>query len=390
MADAPLSGSPRYHLWGLARSGWEVVYVEPPRRFTLQTRQRDYALPVGSKGRLRVVTPGWTLPFAVRYAPMGWAGEKWRAATSTAMFRAMQGAVDRTPRIYWFGAPWHGELARLCAGPARLIYHVYDELPLSPIYTTAQSARLDSWERELLADVDLCLCSSTSQLARRSEFAKAAHLVGNAVQNGFATAEPSAPGRALAKRLAALPKPLLIYGGVADQRLDPAMFLKLVSEMDARQVGSLVFAGTKSPRLPRELQRLDAHPRVHFTGAVAYRDFPSLYRQADALVLAHRRTPFTDAMYPEKINEYLSIGTPVVSVMLPEVVRIAGELPADGIRLAATPAQFAERCLAPPASNEQELKESRIAWAAQHTWDHEAKRLTGLITDLLGDDSTRS
>lgn len=385
---APLSGSPRYHLWGLARLGWDVLYVDPPQRFRPRTQLRDYTLPEEAKGRLRVLSVGMTPPFAVRAAPLGFIGEKWRSWVAQRLSDEAGKAMEDAPRLYWYGAPWHGAIATLHGGIGSSVYHVYDELPLSPIYTDAQSIRLSNWENELLSSVDLCLCSSMQQLAVRQERARSVQLLGNAVKDGFVDSSASEAGRAQLARMEALPRPLFLYGGVADQRLDPDFFTALVREMDARRSGTLIFAGTKSPRLDRSIAALATHPRVCFLGQVAYGDFPTLYRQADTLVLAHRRTRFTDAMYPEKINEYLCTGKPVVSVDLPEVARIAHELPPDGIRLVKTSADFASECFRAAESESASLAEARRSWAARHTWSGEARRLQGILTELLGEDAT--
>jgi len=386
---AKLSGSPRYHLWGLARRGWHVVYVEPPKRFRLFAEQRDVVLPHGSRGRLEVITLDLVPPFAVRFAPMGALGEKWRCFTAARLAKGVEPFLAVPPRVVWLGAPWHAPIAEHFAGRARVVHHVYDELSLSPIYSPAQSARLRAWEEHLVRLSDLVLCSSAAQFALRAEHSERAILLENAVRDDFLNLEATAQQAERLRRIESLPGPRIVYGGVADQRLDPQVLTSLVKGLDDAKQGSLIFAGTKSPRLDRSIAGLANHPRVFFTGTMAYADYPSLYRVADVLILTHRRTPFTDAMYPEKLNEYLMVGKPVVSVPLPEARRISDELPPNAIRLVTEPAGFAAACLEAAKRDTADLREARRQWAAQHTWDRTSDRLVRYMGDLLREDGTR-
>lgn len=377
------AGSPRYHLWSLAQRGWEIVFTDPPTRFRNHTEWESHtSLPFHS------LRPGRIPPFAPRYTFTEKLSDTWRALVArrlatTALAECQHRNIR--PDICWLGAPWHGEILGYLPQGVRTIYHVYDELPESPAFSPSQRGRMARWEGELIQNCDLVACSSRPQLDRRSSLAGHAFLLQNAVDPRFLNPDQlplSETGQRQVQEIQALPRPRFLYGGVADHRLDPACFQELIRAMGE---GSLIIAGLRDRSLDKVLAGVFAsHPRIHTTGTVVYTDFPHLYREADCLLLGHRRSPFTDAMYPEKINEYLASGLPIASVALPEVERLRGEAThADAIRTAKTPAEFARACLDAAGDTNPDARQARINLASQHTWDVEADKLEGMLEELV-------
>src|SRR5690606_22529372 len=134
----------------------------------------------------------------------------------------------------------------------------------------------------------------------------------NAVRDDFLRCpvpEFPAPEREVLDALRKKPRPRVVYTGVADHRLDPKLFEEILK---INEVASLNFLGIATDEFRRDFHpsRPDA---VAFFGSIGYSAIPALLREGDVAVIAHHRTPFTDAMFPEKLNEYLSSGLPVVS-----------------------------------------------------------------------------
>lgn len=374
-----IAGSTRYHLWNLAGLGWRVVYVEPPTKMRFATKVWS------APGRdFRVLSSGWTPPFGVRGAKSPAVGEKWRRKTAKSLAAAGIRACDSLrwkPDVYWFGAPWHGAiLDALPPGPAA-VNHVYDELCESPVLSDQQRSMLWSWERDLVSRCDLVLCSSQPQLDRRRDVADKAILLENAVKDSFyyhpgKAYQVTDAGRPFLKRMSAIPQPRVVYGGVADLRLNPELFravLRLLPE------AHLVFLGTVDDSLDADFAaEMRKDPRVHLFGDVPYDVFPALYRMADVLVIGHKRMPFTEAMYPEKFNEYLAVGKPIVSVKLPEVARVVREHQAAGIvRLADTPEAFAaavSQAIGESLSGDDRAAHKRVAVAQGKSWSDAADK----------------
>jgi glycosyltransferase involved in cell wall biosynthesis len=391
-------GSTRYHPWELARRGWRVVYIEPPRAFL--RRGRKWHAPDAD---FVAQTVPRVPPFAVRHAPPNALGEWWRRVTSRALARdAWLRAAERDcrPDAIWYGAPWHGHIrtymeriwspaGALDAGkkPPLHLFHVYDDLAESPILSPARRAMLRRWEDELLAACDVTLCSSMPQLEARRPRARRVELLQNAVADDFLEACKSGTeqeaARPFVERLRDLPGPRLVYGGVVDLRLDGAWFQALANAMPG---ASLVFLGYKEHTGDASFDRfLATHPRVHVFGKVPYAAYPALYQHADVLLLAHRDMAFTRGMYPEKLNEYLASGRPIVARDFAEVRRIAGESEHPGsVRLASSGEEWIAAVHDALLENDPAAEEARRALARRHAWSVEADRLHAMLMEARG------
>lgn len=394
---AEVAGSTRYHLWELARRGWQVLYVESPQR--LLRRRRNW---IADDRSFVAFGAPWVPPFAVRHCPPGGLGEMWRGLTSHCLARhAVLRAAERNlrPAVVWYGAPWHGRLrammqrtfapldARLALAPPPLhVFHVYDDLAASPILSPRRRRLLAEWERALVQECDATLCSSQPQLDARAPHARNAVLVQNAVADAFIDAcERPAPlpeHAVLVKRLTSIPGPRLVYGGVVDLRLDGGLLRATLGHFpDAH----LVLLGNAGDAPDRELRDLMAHhPRVHLFGRTPHAAYPALYAHADVLLLPHRETAFTRGMYAEKLNEYLAAGRPIVGWGLAETWRLAAESDdARAIRVATDMREWLDALREALADRDPSAVQARRALARRHTWSIESERLDRMLRGLL-------
>lgn len=376
------AGSPRYHLWGLAELGWRVLYVEPPKRLQLFTK-----LWKAPDREFHVLTPGRVPPFGVRLVPNEKAGDAWREKTAQGLLERTAEAVrdiKLTPSVYWFGAPWHASIARRLPAGVVKVAHIYDELSASPALEPFQRTLLWDWERELLRLMDSTMCSSEPQVERRTRIAPRVILLQNAVAE-FQFPEnrlpPSPETSALAAKVSHWPQPRLVYGGTVDHRLDERIFTSIATSFPG---GSLIFAGHLDDSFPAGARKLlQAMPNVHFLGDVPYSGFPWLFSHADVLLLAHKRNDFTNAMYPEKLNEYLASGKPIITVSLPEVGRIAREAKGPIVYFADKAEDFIAAIQSACAGDDPAMVLRRQEVARKHTWRVEAERLDREMVRLV-------
>ena len=70
---------------------------------------------------------------------------------------------------------------------------------------------------------------------------------------------------------------------------------------------------------------LTACPNVRLVGAVPHADVVRYMRRFDVGLLPYVVNPYTSALRPVKLVEYLAAGLPVVSTHLPEVRRFVGD-----------------------------------------------------------------
>jgi glycosyltransferase involved in cell wall biosynthesis len=114
--------------------------------------------------------------------------------------------------------------------------------------------------------------------------------------------------------IASLRKPVVLFWGLIDERLDVSWCGSLVG--DERFTGSLVLVGPR--QTPADaLAILERSGRLVMPGAVPYESLPALAAQADVLVMPYGDLPVTRAMQPLKLKEYLATGKPVVVRELP-------------------------------------------------------------------------
>ncbi len=378
------AGSPRYHLWTLAELGWRVVYVNPPDKLLKRGRiwrakDRDFTA---------LSFPG-ILPFRQRLAAsMPLVGDVWANDVASRLWRAADIYLQKRnckADVIWYGSPWHQAMGEKQPDSVRSVFHVYDELSYSPVFSSLARKRIWDWECRLMRKVDVTLCSSLPQEARRERLCERVELLENAVSEKFFLEDGAAPPkryRGILDRFEKLPRPRIVYGGVADLRLDAEIFDALAKSFPD---GAIVLMGVRDRNLPAEFRRI-ARDRGNliFFGRVPYGIFPWIYRESDVLILAHQQTSFTKAMFSEKLNEYLSSGKPIVACPLPEVKRLAEELGArDGIRLASRERDFVFAVKDALNDEPMSLKTQRIGLGKTRTWKALGKKLEEILNEIL-------
>lgn len=120
------------------------------------------------------------------------------------------------------------------------------------------------------------------------------------------------PRHPAADRIAALPRPRVVYTGTIDDRLERPLV-----ETTAALAGSVIMIGYPGDTPTVEwLRSLD---RVHVFDPVGQDELAAMVQACDAGMIPHRDDPCIRAMSPLKLYEYLAAGLPVVSVDLPPV-----------------------------------------------------------------------
>jgi glycosyltransferase involved in cell wall biosynthesis len=380
-----IPGSTRYYLWSLAERGWPVVYVEPPQKWAWKTsiwRAEDRPF--------TVATLPYVPPFGVRGIPFESSGEWLRWVTCTRMKSATHALCKSekfTPQILWLGAPWQSRLIPTGTQKPLVVHHNYDELALSPFLKPFQQNLLHSWETELITQSDVVLCSSHAQAAKRRSLNSNTHVLENAVKDDFLQVSSEEPPmmpertRVLVEEMRKLPRPLLVYGGVVDHRLNAAWFMAVQKAFTS---GTLVFLGNLDATASIEMVKLlKESPNVWGGKRMAHDDYPWLYGEADVLLFAHEQTPFTEGMFPDKMGEYLASGKPIVSIRTAELERLAGESRKNVIRLAGTQEEFLAQIQHALKEQEPIYPALRRGLAAKRTWNTQTTRLERILERSL-------
>jgi len=115
-----------------------------------------------------------------------------------------------------------------------------------------------------------------------------------------------------------LPRPLLVYAGTLDARLDVGALLAIAR---ASPAATLLLVGPLHD--PRHLDPLRAAPNVEIRPPLGRREVVGLIRSADVGLIPYLRVPMTLAMSPLKLYEYLAGGLPVLATDLPSTQGVA-------------------------------------------------------------------
>ncbi|SFR88420.1 Glycosyltransferase involved in cell wall bisynthesis [Microbacterium sp. cf046] len=181
------------------------------------------------------------------------------------------------------------------------------------------------------------------------------------VPNGVEPAEWTGPAPDAPGWLAAIPGPRAIYVGTIDTRLDTEGVAALAA---SRPGVSIVLLGPVPDA--DYIRPLRAIPNVHVHPGVGRADLVAALRNSHVSLLAHRRTPLTEAMSPLKVYEYLAAGIPVVSIDLPPVRSLG-----DRVLLAPSTAEMGpmlDRAIEMGEATEAERSDfvDRHSWASRH------------------------
>ena len=209
---------------------------------------------------------------------------------------------------------------------ARWVYYCVDDFGVWP---GLDGRTMQKLEGELVPKVDVCVAVSETLQRHLAGLGKESHLLTHGVDLAHWTQPPPSDPPVSLAGLKALPRPLVVFWGVIDRRMDVAFAGRVCESMDE---GTVLFVGPQDDPDP-ELFRL---PRVRTLPPVPFADLPSLADAASVLVMPYADLPVTRAMQPLKLKEYLATGKPTVVRSLPST----GEW-ADCMDVASSPEEFA-------------------------------------------------
>ena len=228
----------------------------------------------------------------------------------------------------------------------RWVYYCVDDFGQWP---GLDQTTLQRMEKKLVDEADTIIAVSETLQDRLARMGRSSHLLTHGVELDFWAKLPEGAGLAA---LEGVERPLVVFWGVLDRRMDTT-FLERLSAAMAR--GTIVLAGPAADPDPA-LGRL---PRVRQLGSLPFAQLPTLARGAAVLVMPYADLPVTRAIQPLKLKEYLATGKPVVVRDLP-----ATRAWADCLDLADTPEAFVravQQRLATGLTANQEAARARLA-----------------------------
>jgi glycosyltransferase involved in cell wall biosynthesis len=235
----------------------------------------------------------------------------------------------------------------------RWVYYCVDDFTLWP---GLDGAALRVMEERLVADADKVIAVSAALQDKMARMGRPADLLTHGIDPDFWIGER---GSESFPAIAGLERPLVIFWGVVDRRMDTEFVRRLSNELER---GTVLLAGPLSDPDPALLHL----PKVVHIGVVPFAQLPSLAREAAVLIMPYADLPVNRAIQPLKLKEYLATGRPVVVSDLPATREWA-----DCLDLAATPGEFSQLVrdrLLSAVPNEQKTARARLdveTWAGK-------------------------
>ncbi len=177
------------------------------------------------------------------------------------------------------------------------------------------------------------------------------------------------------EELAKIPRPRIGYVGALQRHVD---FELLGTLADRHPDWSIVLVGPSQ----EPAQNLRQKRNVFWLGSQPHEKIPQHMAHFDVCLIPYCLNPYTQTVYPTKLYEYLSLGKPVVSTALPEVLEIARGNSAL-VRIGENAGQFEAHVREALDEKDPRYKELRKAVARTHSWPDRIDSMSGILEEAL-------
>lgn len=347
---------------------WKVLYVEAP---------------VASAGPawLERFDAGEHLEVLVPHAPMQDAGfhDAQIGALLPLLTRHLTATGQRS-EVAWLTTPMAWPLAQ-ALHPDCIAYDCMEELA-DLRHAPRQMRQRDS---ALLKRASVVFTGGPSLYEARHAVHPAVHCLPNAVDAEHFSPARWQPGSPSARRVhelqGALPRPLLGFHGLIDERVDLDLVCALA---DRHPRWSLVMAGeVAGKRSGKTADHLPRRPNLHWIGPQRHEDLPALYHGWDLALMPFVVDESTRSACPLQTLEYMAADVPVVSTALRDVAWLYG----DAVTVAAPGAEgFVQACeetLGETAAQRCRRSLEATTLVSTSSWERSADTVHALLTRAL-------
>jgi glycosyltransferase involved in cell wall biosynthesis len=277
-------------------------------------------------------------------------------------------SLEKGSVVQWFYSPMTAPCFLGQFGAASVVYDCMDEL------ANFRFAPPDITQREnfLLSNTDVVFTGGYQLFEAKSKNHSNAHFYGCGVDTAhYATAR--SPHTPVPAQVAGLPKPVLGYFGVIDERIDYELIARLAESFSS---GSIVMVG---PLAKVDADQLPKHDNLHWLGQRSYDDLPALVKSFDVCLMPFALNETTRYINPTKTLEYMAAGKPIVSTAVADVVRNFTPLVAVGN----SHEEFIAAARRAAENLDQALIARGIARAETSSWDAVVEAMRGHMLDSL-------
>jgi uncharacterized SAM-binding protein YcdF (DUF218 family)/glycosyltransferase involved in cell wall biosynthesis len=254
--------------------------------------------------------------------------------------------------------------------PQVTIYYCIDDLASS----SAGARRITGSEERLFRDADLVFVTSERLRERAARFSNRVHLFPFGVSLERFEAVRRAPDHPPAD-ITTMKRPIVGYVGGLHQWVDQDLLAQV-----ARAMPELTFALVGPEQT--DVSRLRDCPNIQLLGLRPHEELPRYVKAFDVGVVPYLLTEYTANVYPTKLNEYLSMGIPVVATDLPEIRRFNTDH-GDIVDVAGDVTAFSRAIRDALADSAPPEVARRVEVAEQNSWASRIAAMNALIDVAL-------
>jgi beta-glucosidase/6-phospho-beta-glucosidase/beta-galactosidase/glycosyltransferase involved in cell wall biosynthesis len=262
------------------------------------------------------------------------------------------GAFDRP--LLWYYSPMDAGWSLGEFENRAIVYDCMDELS----QFASAPAQLGDHERWLIDHSDVVFTGGYELWMRKKELHPNVHFYGCGVEfDHFNQAQN--PDTAIPPDIDFLPRPVLGWFGVVDERVDYHLLAQIAQ---LKPNWSLAIVG---PVVKIDPNLLPHAPNLHWLGARDYQTLPNYCRAFDVCMMPFAMNKSTEFINPTKALEYLATGRPVISTPVKDIIRQYPDL----ITVCATAHHFVEAATLLISNPDPERLEKGLALARSKSWE---------------------
>jgi uncharacterized SAM-binding protein YcdF (DUF218 family)/glycosyltransferase involved in cell wall biosynthesis len=230
--------------------------------------------------------------------------------------------------------------------------------------------KIDRTEKELLEKTDIVFAQGT-EIKERCTKCRDIYVFPFGVNLDVFKKIDADKERHLPHDIKNLKRPIFGYIGGVHKHID---FLLLKYIADHNPDSSIVLIGP----VQTDVSLLKKARNIFFAGKMQHADLPYYVAEFDVCLIPYIKNDYTSTVYPTKLNEYLAMGKPVVSVDLIEIKRF-NERYKGIIYTAASYEEFSKAVDRALEEDSDALRARRRAVARGNSWENRIEEMSNLI-----------
>ncbi len=250
------------------------------------------------------------------------------------------------------------------------IYYCIDDLASS----SSAAHRIRRTEDHLFRTADCVFVTSAKLQKRALQFRSQAFLFPFGVDYERFEQVRLSPDEIPAE-LKTLPQPIVGYVGGIHKWLDQDLLVATAKQFPQ---GTFVLVGPAQT----DIAKLSQCKNIRLLGPKRHEEIPRYVKGFDVGIVPYRLNPYTDHVYPTKLNEYLAMGIPVIATDLPEIRRFNSQH-GPIVQIASGHQEFVPALEQALAGRNKALSLQRIAVAQQNGWQARITQMSDLIEEQI-------